>query len=158
MYFFFSSRKRHTRCALVTGVQTCALPIFGADETSRWVDATALQPGMVMLVAAGERLAADGVITGGASRIDLSLLTGESAPQDARLGDPVHAGTLNVEAPIRVRVTAAGADNAIADIERLMGEAAQGKSRDVRHAGSAGRYYAPATYTVRRAAGRERGG
>src|SRR3546814_4473719 len=29
MYFFFSSRRRHTRCALVTGVQTCALPIYG---------------------------------------------------------------------------------------------------------------------------------
>src|SRR3546814_6869917 len=29
MYFFFSSRRRHTSCALVTGVQTCALPIFG---------------------------------------------------------------------------------------------------------------------------------
>src|SRR3546814_21163425 len=28
-FFFFSSRRRHTRCALVTGVQTCALPIFG---------------------------------------------------------------------------------------------------------------------------------
>src|SRR3546814_14923733 len=30
--FFFSSRRRHTRCALVTGVQTCALPILGADR------------------------------------------------------------------------------------------------------------------------------
>src|SRR3546814_20831754 len=30
MYFFFSSRRRHTRCALVTGVQTCALPIYRA--------------------------------------------------------------------------------------------------------------------------------
>src|SRR3546814_2515402 len=30
--FFFSSRRRHTRCALVTGVQTCALPIFTKDE------------------------------------------------------------------------------------------------------------------------------
>src|SRR3546814_5880122 len=30
LYFFFSSRRRHTRCALVTGVQTCALPIFHA--------------------------------------------------------------------------------------------------------------------------------
>src|SRR3546814_3589229 len=29
MFFFFSSRRRHTRCALVTGVQTCALPILG---------------------------------------------------------------------------------------------------------------------------------
>src|SRR3546814_8248597 len=32
MIFFFSSRRRHTRCALVTGVQTCALPISGALE------------------------------------------------------------------------------------------------------------------------------
>src|SRR3546814_11299756 len=56
--------------------------------------------------------------------------------------DPVHAGTLNVEAPIRVRVTAAGADTAIADIARLMGEAAQGKSRYVRIADRAARYYA----------------
>src|SRR3546814_8617280 len=32
--FFFSSRRRHTRCALVTGVQTCALPIYVADD--RW--------------------------------------------------------------------------------------------------------------------------
>src|SRR3546814_6626386 len=31
-WFFFSSRRRHTRCALVTGVQTCALPIFGAHR------------------------------------------------------------------------------------------------------------------------------
>src|SRR3546814_3134537 len=31
IYFFFSSRRRHTRCALVTGVQTCALPISSAD-------------------------------------------------------------------------------------------------------------------------------
>src|SRR3546814_14289414 len=34
MLFFFSSRIRHTRCALVTGVQTCALPIFGSARDS----------------------------------------------------------------------------------------------------------------------------
>src|SRR3546814_4443284 len=32
-FFFFSSRRRHTRCALVTGVQTCALPIYPAGRT-----------------------------------------------------------------------------------------------------------------------------
>src|SRR3546814_900435 len=35
LYFFFSSRRRHTRCALVTGVQTCALPIFSDKEARR---------------------------------------------------------------------------------------------------------------------------
>src|SRR3546814_3641251 len=34
-FFFFSSRRRHTRCALVTGVQTCALPIFGVEAAVR---------------------------------------------------------------------------------------------------------------------------
>src|SRR3546814_2018725 len=39
VFFFFSSRRRHTRCALVTGVQTCALPISGADVvvTDTWI-------------------------------------------------------------------------------------------------------------------------
>src|SRR3546814_7927070 len=43
-FFFFASRRRHTRCALVTGVQTCALPIFStqaptdADMLSVWID------------------------------------------------------------------------------------------------------------------------
>src|SRR3546814_9936568 len=32
LFFFFSSRRRHTRCALVTGVQTCALPIYPSDK------------------------------------------------------------------------------------------------------------------------------
>src|SRR3546814_8926870 len=36
MFFFFSSRRRHTRCALVTGVQTCALPIFCQIGYDRW--------------------------------------------------------------------------------------------------------------------------
>src|SRR3546814_1383889 len=34
-FFFFSSRRRHTRCALVTGVQTCALPIYAARHSTR---------------------------------------------------------------------------------------------------------------------------
>src|SRR3546814_3627255 len=38
LYFFFSSRRRHTRCALVTGVQTCALPIFYAPDGTRIAD------------------------------------------------------------------------------------------------------------------------
>src|SRR3546814_4493398 len=34
LYFFFSSRRRHTRCALVTGVQTCALPIYAEEDAN----------------------------------------------------------------------------------------------------------------------------
>ena len=144
-------RARGGVAALLRNMGTGALVLRG-EGSGRWVDATALEPGMVMLVAAGERLAADGVICAGSSSIDLSLLTGESAPQTVRLDDIVHAGTLNLDAPVRVRITAAGADTAIADIARLMGEAAQSKSRYVRIADRAARLYAPAVHCLALAA------
>src|SRR3546814_2092284 len=40
LLFFFSSRRRHTRCALVTGVQTCALPIYCQEQTTCLMSAT----------------------------------------------------------------------------------------------------------------------
>src|SRR3546814_5216666 len=45
IYFFFSSRSRHTRCALVTGVQTCALPILPRCGTHRDVIGRPAGPG-----------------------------------------------------------------------------------------------------------------
>jgi P-type Cu2+ transporter len=122
--------------------------ILDDQGRSSWCDVKDIKRDMVMLVAAGDRLAADGIVTEGRSQLDLSLMTGETMPQQAGVGDTVHAGTLNIEAPIRVRVTAAGADTAIADIARLMEQAAQGKSRYVRIADRAARYYAPAVHTL----------
>ncbi len=122
--------------------------VLAEDGTSGWVSADALKTGMVMLVAAGERLAADGIVTKGRSQFDLSLLTGESVPVLVAVGDMVHAGTLNVDAPVEVRITAAGAATALADIARLMEDAGQSKSRYVRIADRAARYYAPAVHTL----------
>ena len=113
---------------------------------SRWTAAAQLEPGMRMLVAAGERLAADGRVVEGASGMDIAFLTGESAPVRVGPGDVVQAGALNVEAPITVLVTAVGPDTVIADIARLMDEAGQGRSRHVRIADQAARYYAPAVH------------
>lgn len=144
-------RARGGVAALLRNMGTGAMVLRG-EGSGRWVDATELQPGMIMLVGAGERLAADGVICRGSTSIDLSLLTGESAPQTVRVDDVVHAGTLNLDAPVRVRISAAGADTAIADIARLMGEAAQGKSRYVRVADRAAQLYAPAVHCLALAA------
>jgi len=118
------------------------------DGRTEWRAAEALQLGMCLLVAAGERLAADGIVEEGASAVDLSLLTGESAPQHVAAGDKVLAGTLNLQGPLTVRVTAAGPDTAIADIARLMEQAGQGRSRYVRIADRAARLYAPAVHTL----------
>lgn len=113
-----------------------------------WLPAHDLVPGMVMRVAAGERLAADGVVVRGATRLDQSLLTGESAPVLAGEGDAVLAGTLNLESPVDVRVTAAGQGTTLAEIARLMDASGQGRSAYVRIADRASRLYAPAVHSL----------
>jgi Cu2+-exporting ATPase len=122
--------------------------VVGANGALRWVEARNLSPGMVMRVAAGERLAADGEIVAGQSRYDQSLLTGESDPVALRTGDRALAGTLNLEAPVDVRVSHTGHDTTLAEIARLMEASTQNRSRYVRFADRAARYYAPAVHTL----------
>ncbi|MFM2021892.1 MAG: cadmium-translocating P-type ATPase, partial [Pseudomonadota bacterium] len=122
--------------------------VLSSDGTSNWVAADALRTDMVMLLAAGERLAADGVVTKGRSHFDLALLTGESTPVTANEGDAVYAGTLNIDMPVEIRITAAGASTVLADIARMMEDAGQSKSRYVRIADRAARWYAPAVHLL----------
>ncbi|MFN3552521.1 MAG: heavy metal translocating P-type ATPase [Novosphingobium meiothermophilum] len=122
--------------------------VVEANGATRWVDARDLAPGMLMRVAAGERLAADGEVLRGTSRFDQSLLTGESAPVRAAPGTLVHAGTLNIDAPVDVRVMASGQDTALSEIARLMEAAGQSRSRYVRIADRAAQLYAPAVHTL----------
>ncbi len=118
------------------------------DGDVAWLPAGNLVPGMIMRVAAGERLAADGAIVRGASRFDQSLLTGESAPVLLTDGALVHAGTLNLESPVDVKLSAAGRDTSLAEIARLMEAAGQARSGYVRIADRASRWYAPAVHTL----------
>ncbi|WP_298667953.1 heavy metal translocating P-type ATPase [uncultured Sphingomonas sp.] len=107
-----------------------------------------LAPGMRLLVAAGERIAADGIVEHGESAVDRSLVTGESIAEPVAPGAEVLAGTVNLAAPLTVRVTRAGEATAIADIARLMESAGQAKSAYMRIADRASRLYAPAVHTL----------
>lgn len=133
--------------ALLRQAASGAMVVAPGGELN-WRAASDLAPGMVMRVAAGERLAADGVILQGASRFDQALLTGESAPLLLGEGATVHAGTLNLEAPVDVQVSAAGRDTSLAEIARLMEAAGQSRSSYVRVADRAARWYAPAVHTL----------
>ena len=133
--------------ALLRQAATGAM-VLGKDGGLTWLAAHELVAGMTIRVAAGERLAADGEIVTGASRFDRSLLTGESAPVGAGPGDLVHAGTLNLEAPVDVRVTAAGGGTSLAEIARLMDASGQARSAYVRLADRASRLYAPAVHSL----------
>nr|WP_283773422.1 heavy metal translocating P-type ATPase [Altererythrobacter sp. KTW20L] len=122
--------------------------VLGKGGALEWIAAEALEPGMVMRVAAGERLAADGAIVTGASRFDQSLLTGETRAIARGLGEQVLAGTLNLDAPVDVAVSHAGQDTTLAEIARLMEASSQNRSRYVRIADRASRLYAPAVHAL----------
>ncbi|WP_370188666.1 heavy metal translocating P-type ATPase [Qipengyuania sp.] len=122
--------------------------VLDASGTSRTVTAEELEPGMLMLVAAGEALAADGIIEHGSTALDNAMLTGESTPQFAGQGDTVYAGAINLGNAVRIRVTATASDTALAEIARLMDEAGQSRSTYVRIADRASRLYAPAVHSL----------
>jgi len=122
--------------------------VIQPDGTIVRIEADRLEPGMVMLVAAGEALAADGIIEQGRGTIDNAMLTGESVPEQAGAGDTIYAGAINLLDPIHVRVTAVADDTALAGIARLMDEAGQSRSRYVRIADRASRLYAPVVHSL----------
>nr|WP_245806081.1 heavy metal translocating P-type ATPase [Erythrobacter donghaensis] len=122
--------------------------VIAPDGSTRRVAARDLDPGMMVLVAAGEALAADGEVVEGTSALDNAMLTGESAPEPVGPGAVVHAGAINLSAPIRVRLTRVAEDTALAEIARLMDEAGQSRSHYVRIADRASRLYAPVVHTL----------
>ncbi|WP_417808699.1 heavy metal translocating P-type ATPase [Thioclava sp.] len=86
---------------------------------------SALATGDILLLAPGERVALDGVITEGAGHIDESMLTGEPIPVSKSEGDAITGGTINGEAALSYRVTATGGDTVLARIIAMV-ETAQG--------------------------------
>jgi Cu2+-exporting ATPase len=96
---------------------------LAAGATER-VPAHALSAGDRLLVGAGERVPADGIVEEGASSADESLLTGESRAVAKRAGAALVGGSINLEQPLVMRVTRAGADTQAAAIGRLVERAA----------------------------------
>lgn len=110
---------------------------------TREVQADTLAIGSIIVVRPGDRIAADGVIIDGASAINEAPVTGESVPVRKEKDAAVFAGTINGEAVLKVRVTAAAADNTIARVVKLVEEAQESKSPTERFIDRFSRYYTP---------------
>lgn len=98
-------------------------------EAIRELPAEALLPDMTVEVRAGETFPADGVVVRGDSLVDLALLTGESRPVRVEEGSKAWAGTVNLGAALRVRVTQAGEESRVG---RLVREVAAGAAHRAR--------------------------
>jgi Cu2+-exporting ATPase len=99
------------------------------DPLLRWTAERKVCVNEELQVAPGERVPADGIVVSGASSADESLLTGESRPVAKRPGDELVGGSVNLEQPLVMRVTRAGADTRAAAIARLVERAAATRPR-----------------------------
>ncbi|MFC8529296.1 copper-translocating P-type ATPase [Nocardia sp. NPDC057227] len=88
-----------------------------------------LRAGDLVVVRPGARVPADGTVETGTADVDESMITGESTPVRRAPGDKVVAGTVTTDSALRVRITAVGADTALAGIQRLVTEARNSSSR-----------------------------
>ena len=138
---YAAGRARDGIRALTTLVPKTA--IVERDGATTEVSADTLSIGAVILVRPGDRVPADGEVIEGESGIDEAPVTGESVPKRKRSGDRVFAGTINLDGVLRVRVTAAAADNTIARVVRLVEEAQEAKAPTQRFIDRFSRYYTP---------------
>jgi Cu2+-exporting ATPase len=112
------------------------------------VPAAALKAGDRILIRAGERVAADGIVVNGRSSLDQSLITGETLPHKVETGATVYAGSINLDGTLTLRVTGAAEANLIDEIDRLLDKAVKARSRYVRLADRAASLYAPVVHTA----------
>ncbi len=105
-------------------------------------------PGMKLVVAAGERIPVDGVVMTGASELDCSMATGESAPQPVKPGSDVRAGMLNLTQPLVMESTATADTSFLAEMMRLMEAAEGGRAHYRRLADRASALYSPVVHAT----------
>jgi Cu2+-exporting ATPase len=122
--------------------------VVGSDGLRGHVPVEAIEPGMTILLAAGERVPVHAVVIGGRSDIDAALATGESTPLPAEPGSTLRAGTLNLTGPLTIRATAAARDSFLAEMVRMMESVEAARSGYRRIADRASRLYAPVVHTA----------
>jgi P-type Cu2+ transporter len=120
--------------------------VMRSDGARHYLPVGALERGMTILLAAGERVPVDARVASGRSDLDCSLVSGESAPQPVAPGAMVRAGTLNLTGPLTITSTAAAKDSFLAEMVRLMEAAEAGRSAYRRIADRAAQLYAPAVH------------
>ena len=99
---------------------------------ARNVPVESLERGDVLRLVAGERLATDGIVRVGQGSLDVSAITGESIPVEVGPGDAVLAGSINTSGVLEVKTTAAGTDNSMTTVVKLVEQAQTKKGERAR--------------------------
>ena len=107
------------------------------------VDPDEVAIGTVIVVQPGEKVPIDGVVTEGSSTLNTSALTGESLPRDAREGDEVISGCINMTGVLKIRTTKAFGESTVSKILELVENSSSRKSRSEDFIAKFARIYTP---------------
>ncbi|MDQ1281265.1 MAG: Zn2+/Cd2+-exporting ATPase [Thermoproteota archaeon] len=113
------------------------------NSSEKIIDVKEVQPGMLLLVRPGERIALDGTVVEGASSVDQSLVTGESIPVQIKTSDNVYAGTLNLSGVLKVDVTKSTENTLVSRIVKLVVESRKRKASIEKLVDRFARFYVP---------------
>ena len=108
------------------------------------VDPDEVSVGSVIVVQPGEKVPLDGVIIDGASTLNTSALTGESLPRDAKTGDEIISGCINMTGVLKIRTTKEFGESTVSKILELVENSSSRKSRSEDFIAKFARIYTPA--------------
>ena len=144
-----SSMRALEGLSLEASAEAWRLPTLSSDlQQAVRVPVDSLAEDDTIVVRAGERILADGVVARGTSAVDQSRLTGEAAPAERGPDDQVFAGTINLTEPLVVRVTRVGGDTLAGRIADVVEDAAFAKSHSQRLADAIAGVFVPVVFAV----------
>ena len=114
------------------------------DGELEQVDPDEVEVGTVIVVQPGEKVPIDGVITEGSSTLNTSALTGESLPREAKAGDEVISGCINMTGLLKIQTTREFGESTVSKILELVENSSSRKSRSENFISKFARYYTPA--------------
>ena len=114
------------------------------DGALEQVDPDEVEIGTIIVVQPGEKVPIDGVITEGTSTLNTSALTGESLPRDAKAGDEVISGCINMTGLLKIRTTKEFGESTVSKILELVENSSSRKSKSENFMSKFAKYYTPA--------------
>ena len=114
------------------------------DGKLEQVDPDEVEIGSVIVVQPGEKVPIDGVIIEGSTTLNTSALTGESLPRNAKPGDEIISGCINMTGVLRIRTTKEFGESTVSRILELVENSSSRKSRSENFISKFARYYTPA--------------